>query len=172
MKEEVYINGLRLEVYDYREESVVNEPTGNDVRKITFATNVIGDEKRKIITDNIKDSFEIKISNDCVFKAKTESSSWKYTGNILDDTTPIIYSIEILELDKDLPEEHNALLSVVETSIMNWIRTRSISELLIEKGIISEQEYIEKINKVIERDFDNLKNVIAYGKPEPEENIE
>lgn len=172
MVKEIHINDMRLYAYDYQEENIINELTGNQLHKISFRVDIIGNHNQEVLSATLDNTFEIRISESVKFKAKKENSTWSYNGQELNNATPINYYIVVVELDKDLPEDHNALVTMGSTVIMNWIRTRAISELLVEKGIITNQEYEDKINKLADRDFDNLKNFISYGIKEPDKKKE
>jgi hypothetical protein len=65
------------------------------------------------------------------------SQNYSYTGGTLADNTIISATITVEELDKDLPENHSYQAQVASTAIMNWIRTRAISSILIKKGLFT-----------------------------------
>lgn len=164
---EIWLGNINVLAEDFSEEVVTNEITGNELRKIKFVAPLIGVEQREALGKTLQGNYTIAIPDeDIEFNAKTVKSMWSYNAQVLTDTTPIDYSIEAIELDKDLPEDHNLMGQITSAVIMNWIRTRAISELLIKKGVFSEQEYEDILSKVAERDFDNLKNLITHGVPE------
>ena len=168
MEIEVKIDEVFLFAKEYREETVESEPTGNQLRKLKFYTSITGSTKQKEIEEILnKSSFTLKVpSHGLDIKAKKENAVWSYQGGNLDENTIIGYQIEICELDKDLPEDWSIMGAQYSSIIMNWIRTRALAELLIEKGLTTWPEYEEKIKKVADRDFESLKNYIAYGLPE------
>lgn len=165
MSKQVFIDDLSLMVSDFVVENVASEPTGNILRKVVFTTTIIGLSTKETIEKIInKCTFYFHVPDEIdVIKVKKENETWSYTGTVLDENTTITYKIELVEHDKDLPEDWNMLAMQHHTNIMNWIRTRALSELLIEKGLITMPEYEAKINLVSERDFDNLHNYIVYG---------
>lgn len=168
MVKEVFIENLPLTVSEFSMEMVKSEPTNNNLRKIVFTANITGESVQKTIEDLIgKPTFNFHVPGEIdIVKVKKENGTWSYKGNALDENTIITYKIELVEHDKDLPEEWNMFSGQLSVVIMNWIRTRALSELLVEKGLITNQEYVDKITQISKRDFDNLANYIRYGLPE------
>lgn len=163
MNTKVLVGNHELEVYNYRTEEIISEPTGNKLRLLHFDVDIIGDSRRKALSETIKSIFEVKIPEADIFRAKVENSSWSYSGGTLNDETLIRYSLSLQEVDSDLPEAHNVVGELALTVMFNWIRTRAISELLVEKGIIEKQEYVDKIKEIADRDLDNIRSQILYG---------
>lgn len=168
MPKAVFIEDLELTPIDINVEVTTNQPTGNTLRTFTFTANIKGDDTREKLKALLKYPFTFKILDDSSteLRAKGNLGNWSYS-NKLDDNTVIKQDFEVNELDKDLPEDWNFLASQFENEVMNWIRTRALAELLIDKGIITYAEYEGKIKTVAERDFDNLRDLLLYGKKEP-----
>lgn len=169
MEVKVALNGLHLTLSEVEEKTIISEPTGNMLRFFKFSTRSQGLDLKNQLADILnKPSFVFKSldSDQIEFKAKG-SQDWSYTGP-LNDNTIITSTITIEELDKDLPEDHNALASTGSAVIMNWIRTRALSSILIKNGLCTEDEYLKEIKEIEARDFENLRKLIRYGIPEPE----
>lgn len=105
------------------------------------------------------------------FKAKKISSSSSYQSP-LNQYTEVRFSVTYKEYSEDEKPEWNGLLGTTQTAIGNWARTRALSELLVEKGIISMEEYENKINIIIDRDFEEMREYIFEGKTKAEKEIE
>jgi hypothetical protein len=165
----ISINEVLLDTYDYNIEEIISEPTGNKLRKIIFHTSITGIVKKTELEDILsKKILRVKIEDeDIEFKAEKENRIFSYNGNGENDYTEYNYEIILIELDKDLPEEWNTMAAIYEQVIMNWIRTRAISSLLIDKGIFTEDEYLKRLDELGKKDFDNLRKLLAYGIPEP-----
>lgn len=167
MVEKVLFDNFEIEVniLDIRDKT--NEPTGNILKQIELECEIIGKTKRGQLGDILKDSFVLKIpSQNIEIKSKAKNNSWSYQGINLDENTSIKYNIEVEEIDKDLPENWNALISFAGTVVDNWIRTRALAEILEEKGISKKDEYEEKIKSIQERDHKRLVEWLCYGKNE------
>jgi len=170
MSEKILLNDYEIEanILDTRDKT--NEPTGNILKQIELECEIIGKTKRSQLGDILKDSFVLKIpSQDIEIKSKAKNNSWSYQGINLDEDTSIKYTIEVEEIDKDLPENWNALISFAGTVVDNWIRTRALMEILEEKGISKKDEYEEKIKLINERDHDRLVEWLCYGKEDKKE---
>jgi len=170
MSEKVLLDDYEIEanILDIRDKT--NEPTGNILKQIELESNIIGKTKRKELGDILKNSFALKIpSQNIEIKVKAKNNSWNYRGSNLDENTSIKYNIEVEELDKDLPEDWNALFSFAGTVVDNWIRTRALAEILAEKGISKKDEYEEKIKLIHERDHKRLVEWLCYGKNDKKE---
>lgn len=157
--------------YDAEYGTEVSKPTGNILNFFKFSIRVQGIAKKDQLEEVLnKNSFTFKVpdaAEPLEFKAKKTNFIWSYTETPLTDDTVITANIEIAELDKDLPENHNVLVEVGSTAVANWLRTRAISSLLIKKGIITQEEYEQELKEVWDRDAENLNKLIAYGIPEP-----
>lgn len=105
------------------------------------------------------------------FKAKRLSSSSSYQSP-LNQYTEVCFSVTYKEYNEDEKPEWNGLLGTTQTAIGNWARTRAISELLVEKGIITMEEYEHKIGKIIDRDLEEMREFIFEGKAKSEKKIE
>ena len=70
--------------------------------------------------------------------------------------------LSLMLLIGKLQDEWNVFTGLFHTATGNRARTRAISELLIEKGIISMEEY-NKLNEVAKRDFEEMKRFINEG---------
>lgn len=166
-KKEIIINEISINVTNYTSEVTNNKPTGNTLQTIKFSTNIKGLSNHEKLVKLLEAPITFKIPSDNLeFRAKGKIGNWYYQ-NSLDENTIIKHDIEITELDQDLPEEWNALGAMYSNNIMNWIRTRALAELLIEKGILTMEEYDNKIKVVSDRDYENMDNLLMYGKKEP-----
>lgn len=149
-----------------KEETFTHEATNRELRKFKLDFIVIGQEQRSNLIAQTDSPFDIILDNEIKLRVKKANSSWSYKNDV-DETTKIPITLELVELDPELPEDHDIKNMLNAEVILNWIRTRATSELLVEKGIISKEEYEEKLKDLIERDGKNLAYYIAYGKPEP-----
>ncbi|MCM3454420.1 DUF3219 family protein [Heyndrickxia oleronia] len=94
------------------------------------------------------------------FKARVRNYSRSYQDK-LEENTLAKFSFELFE---EKEEEWNTLAGVGITAMKNWTRTRAISELLIEKGYFSNDEYKSKLKEVTSRDSEEMLRYIKTGK--------
>jgi hypothetical protein len=168
----VALDDLNFTVFNFEEDTKVSKPTGNTIRYYKFNLRYQGLQLKDQLSDVLKKpSFAFKILGgpEPIEMRASGSQSYSYTGSngLLEDTI-ITASVTIEELDKDLPEDHSFFAALGEVAIMNWVRTRALSSLMIKKGIFTNDEYITEITEIRERDFENLRKLISYGIPEPE----
>lgn len=161
----IAINDMLIDAENFKSEVKENIPTGNKLLRIEFNTMVLGESQKIKFEENLKRISQIRIDDDDIkIKAigRVKASSYRD----MQDKEKIIYSysIEVEELDKDLPEEWSYFTASHEANVMNWIRMRALSSLLIEKGIITFEEYENKIKELNQKDFEGLSNYILYGK--------
>lgn len=160
--EKIMINGTTVPAYNCQQEIMKSVPTDSDLLKIKFDFKVLGKSAQEKVQQVIGGIFDFEIDGyKC--RAKSENNTWSYEGNELNEKTDINYHIEVVEIDNEILEEHNALIGMRDEIIYNWSRVRAISELLIEKGIITEDEYTNKVRVVIDRDYDEMFNFIVNG---------
>lgn len=99
------------------------------------------------------------------FQAKRISHSSSYR-NTLEDNTNVNFGVsyrEKIEADETDDNELSVLGGISRNSVINWGRTRALAELLEEKGIITKAEYAEKVEIVLERDWDEMTEFIMNG---------
>lgn len=164
----VIINDLILDAENYNFKMTTSEPTGSSLLRISFNASVTGKSNQDKLEEVLsKKIFNVKIEEENIeIRAKliNKNYSYKYDSSKVNEENRIYkYDIIIKEIDKDLPDNWNSIAVIKDTVIMNWIRTRAIGNLLIEKGLFTEKEYIDKIEELTKKDFDNLKKYIAYG---------
>ena len=166
MIKSVVINNVtfKLDVIEISEE--VSEPTGNTLKRVKLKGEIRGKTTYNEFKELIKQKpLNVKISDDNInISCKYENESYSYTDTE-NEYTIYKYAFDFLELDKDLPEEWNMNVGFTTTAVMNWIRIRALSNLLIEKGIITLNEYENEIHKLAETDYDSLVKSVLYGLP-------
>lgn len=137
--------------------------------------NVHGANNYHLFSNLIKeDIFDIKVPQmDQEFKAKRINHSSSYR-NSLEENTLINFCITYKEhiQEEEEKKEWNPLVGVGQTAINNWIRTRALSELLEEKGIITRKEYDDKLKEIGKRDFEDMKAFIGTGEYPKKEEVE
>ncbi|WP_188405506.1 DUF3219 family protein [Thalassobacillus devorans] len=103
-----------------------------------------------------ENTFDIKVPEfDMDYKAKILSSSSSYNDQLTGDT-PVRFSVELQEYDEENDSNWNATTATGVIGVQNWARTRALAELLQEKGILTKQEYDEKIRQVLDRDKEEM----------------
>ncbi|MEG6617454.1 hypothetical protein V6C27_13660 [Peptococcaceae bacterium 1198_IL3148] len=132
------INGT---IEDFKE--IVSEITGNKLKKFEIATTITNKEtKDKIKTILSEKVIKIKF-NETEIKAKIENHSYSYSGTE-QENTEYTFRIKIDEQDPDLPpkwtQQEGTILQVLE----NYAAIKAIKELLIEKEIITKEEFTKK----------------------------
>jgi hypothetical protein len=134
-------------------------------RKIEFEFTVIGENNYHLVNKllNSGNVFNFEVPESAVelkVKKGTSSSSYK---ELLNERTIVNFSIELKEINPDEIPEWTVLTGTYQASMMNWIRTRAISELLKDKGIITIEEYEERIIHIRERDWDSMSEFLITG---------
>lgn len=146
----VGINGVDFDVYDYEHELVDNIDTGNKLNSISFSFDVEGESNRNLMINFIKNKeFHIEVqSHGLDFKAEIGTTSYSHS----DQSNKTNFSWEFKEIDGDEKNEPDILSNLAKTVIWNLARSRALSELLIEKGIITQNEYFDRAAIVLNRD--------------------
>jgi hypothetical protein len=163
----VKLDHITLTAEDLVLEQIESKPTGNMLRHFKFVTGICGISSQRQIADILaKESFTFEIPSESFsMKAVKKNARWSFSGEVVNENTLIEYQIQIQELDKDLPEGWNLFGGMLESIVMNWIRTRATADILFEKGVVTRAEYEEKIHTIVDRDFENLRRYIMYGLP-------
>jgi len=170
--QEIKINDLTVFVNSIEQEEVESQPTHNKLRQFSFKFDITGKEFEDKLEEALAEIFEFKIMPDGIeFKAEKNNYSWSFSEE-LNNNTIIHCDLSIIEHDKDLPEDWNVIVSIRDNIITNWVRTRALSEILIEKGLTTPKEYEDKILKINKRDYEEMYNMLVHGLFKKEEDAE
>lgn len=151
------INGIEFEENEYLYSN------DEDGKKVTLEHIAYG-ERNSLLISNIFSSKEILIEvNEEKFDGEISSSSKSYTGDLNDETEVKLRYTIVEAKEKPLSETDKIFVKLVNIGISNWARTRAISELLIDKEIFTEEQYISKIEEVRKRDMDEFIAVFKDG---------
>lgn len=156
MSQEIIINGFSL-IGDLKLKNRINEKTKNNINHITFEAEILGYREFNNYSNAIEhNELNIEIPSENIkFKGRKNGYSSSYTD--LENKEQILYHIKINidEIDKDEVQSSsgdNFFVNMGINTTRNWARTRALSELLIEKGLFTKEEYEEKIDFVWDRD--------------------
>lgn len=166
MKQEMIINGYSV-LGNITATRKINESTKKELNLVEFEGSIKGEKE----FNNYKNAIEYSKINvkvpeqDLEFKAQKNGYSFSYTDR--EDKEDNIYNIKInlLEID-DSQSKYSGLEIFGNIGFgisMNWARTRALSELLIEKGLITLEEYESKIKFIYERDKDEFTKALLAG---------
>jgi hypothetical protein len=164
---QIKLDDMTLNAEGMTIEEVESRPTGNRLRRYEFLAILRGVSMQKRVAEILtKEAFTFEIPEDSILtRAAKKNARWSYSGETLDEESLIEFHLDILELDKDLPEGWNMFGGMLEGITMNWIRTRALADLLADKGVISRAEYEDHIHAVVDRDFEKLRRYLMYGLP-------
>lgn len=134
----------------------------NKAVKIEFQT--AGKNEYYLLSELLKSkSLSVSISElELEYKAKVANYTRSYQ-DLLDEDTIANFSLELHEKTESDEDEWNALTGVAISTVRNWVRARSISEILIEKGLFTLEEYQNKLDEVGKRDKEEMLNYISKG---------
>lgn len=166
MDKMIVLDEVTLVATSIVEDSFVNKPTGNELKTFEVTFRISGKAQQEKVADILskpKISFAYPF-DEAEYFVKAKNNSWGYSGSELNETTLITYTAKLEELDKDLPEDWDYKTAFQLETIFNWARTRALHELLVEKGIITTEEYVGKIKQVQERDAQEMSNYLFFGK--------
>ncbi|CAI8877737.1 DUF4265 domain-containing protein [Brevibacillus sp. IT-7CA2] len=156
----ILLNKVKIEVDEYEVVPVVDEKTGKELKTIEIVFRKNTEQEREIFINLLnqnKFSFEVPEQN-LVLDVTRSNLSYRYTDKS-DYTT---FTVSFKEIDpeniENVPESPYLFIfkGLIDVAIGNWLRTRAISELLQEKGIITKEEYDNQLSVVFERDHDKL----------------
>lgn len=138
-------------------------------KHFTVDFSVRGESQYNLYTILFKErELDVKIPDlDYEFKATRVNSSSSYQ-NELNESTEVHLTFELKEYNEEEDNGWTIFNGYFSGIINNWSRTRALAELLEEKGIVSIEEYIDKIELVRERDFDEMREFIVNGKSKEE----
>lgn len=160
----IKINDKEVEVLNYEEEMVTDEDTHVEHLKIKFTIQVIGESAQGEIYHLVRTPFNFTRNNGTLIRAELKHHSLMYKGDDLGEETPISYKLEIMELplpiqvkedntnslDQVVGEliEREAIDQVIEEMPVDVV---ALIELLIQKGVITEEEYLQQLSRVYDR---------------------
>jgi hypothetical protein len=157
----ILLNGATVDAYDFSDEVRPNEfKEDKEERTIQFSFDVIGQQNFHLFTNFIKNSEMIfkcdELNIDDTFSKKNFMST--YSG-ALDDFTEVTFKLELTEIEtSELNEEQESPFVKMARGILdNRTRVRTILDLLIEKGLITHDEYIEKFDILKDEKFEEFK---------------
>jgi hypothetical protein len=165
MIKSVFINDTSFVFNITDVEDRVSEPTGNNLKFYRMQFEIRGIQALNDFETLIKEkSLILKIPDDnIILKCKVSNSVYSYTSNQQNEYTTYNYILELLEIDKDLPEEWNYNEALLEVILRNWIQTKALYEFLSEKEGLTEKIYMDKIDKIYKSDYENMRKMIISG---------
>lgn len=159
MIRQIIINEVTLQLVELEERKVINESTGNEIIEIQFKLITIGKNNYHLI-NNLITSGRLSVdvpSTDLKFVAKLSSSSISYQSE-MDEKTEVTISATLREVEEE--DADDPLVNITVQEVRNTIRLTAVSELLIEKGVLTNEELEEKLNVVYKRDAQEITNRI------------
>jgi hypothetical protein len=153
-------------------DSVVSKPTGAELRQFEVTGTLYGEADRDLFKSLGKVvDFEI-LGSDVMFRAQLENNSYRFTDG-RDETD---FSFIAVEYDPALPEEHDFQTQVGFLALEARLGTRTLTNLLIKKGILTKEDFQDEFATVFEREQETgeFVNKLDYGLEykEPEEKDE
>lgn len=79
----------------------------------------------------------------------------------LDEHTIANFSFNLSEKTDEF--EWTMYHGLVQTAISNWARTRALAKILVDKNLITTEEYEKLITEIYESDFEEMRNFIFKG---------
>lgn len=156
----IILDGVKINTDDF---IVENLESLEEKTSIRFEFYVIGESNYNLYNNLLKSgpaTLEIPSENlKLNMKRDQLSSSYK---DLMDENTKVSFSVTYVEADETNEWDQNTGLFI--TNLMNWARTRALSEILIENGLITKEAYDEKIADVLTRDKEEMLNFISTGK--------
>lgn len=141
------INGIEFKENEY---SYSNDEDGKEVK----IEHTVYGERNYLLVKHAFSTKELDVEVDGDKFRGTISSSVSTQVGKLDEETEVKMRYTIVEY-KETPTSSKTdelLAELMHLGIMNWARTRAISELLIGNGIITKEQYETKIREVSKRD--------------------
>lgn len=152
------INGIEFNENEY---SYSNNEDGKQVE----IEHIVYGQRNKLLIQQAFSGKEIAVEVDGdKFTGAVSSSSSSYTGN-LEEKTKVILRYTIVEYkEASIGQQDQLLGELMVLGMKNWARTRAISELLIEKKVITAEQYESKIEEVFKRDKEEFLNTFPVLK--------
>ncbi len=166
MQQELIINGYSI-IGNIDFEISINESTKKELKTVKYIGEIIGEKEFNNYSNAIaQHEINVKIPNKNIeFVAQKNGYSSSYTDKI--NKQDIIYKVQInlVEIDKTQPQNTGFEIfgNMAHSICMNWARTRALSELLIEKGLFTFEEYESKIRNVYDRDNEEFRKTLLHG---------
>lgn len=162
----IVINDVKIDIYNYEEIQTENV----ELKEFSFAFKVQGKNMYYMMGNLFKEKNKVFIpETKTEFVAKVKSSSSQYQGNEMTDATIVnmYYTLSIINEDEEGDLSSNDLLNKTTVfTILNRLDNKALIELLIEKEIITAEEFDEKLKFVTERDSNMLVKEITGYDPE------
>lgn len=165
----IIVNDERIELNHYEEVHAEN----GELKGLTFSFKVQGKNLFSEMKALFKETNKIVIpKTKTEFLAKVKSSSFQYQGNNneITDATLVDMEYTLSVIDEDEEDESNLndwSSKATAHTIISRLNASALIELLIEKEIITEEEFDEKLELVTERDSKRLvKEITGYDSEE------
>ncbi|KMY49558.1 DUF3219 family protein [Peribacillus loiseleuriae] len=155
---------MKVVLNDVEIQGRVEDLSSEDKKVVRMEFQTSGSNEYHLFSELIgSNSLNVSIEDlGMAYKAKVQNYSRSYQDKLADDTLAN-FSLELHEQDEE-GNEWNTQIGTSIATMQNWVRTRAISEILIEKGYFTAEEYNNKIDEVTERDQDKMLNFINTGK--------
>lgn len=169
----IEINDLVLNANITSDTTSVSEPTGAELRAITFEGRIFGEAALNRYTHYSGAAVDFTLVDTATsFRARFANVSYSYSE--LNESSPIEISFTITEVDPALPEDHNLTAATNVMVIQNRIRLRTITQLLIDAGIFTDEQFTAALlrHMQVETDTQEFRNQILFGLYPPEPTVE
>ncbi|WP_242315742.1 hypothetical protein [Bacillus cereus group sp. BfR-BA-01355] len=163
----IVVNDVKIDIYNYEEIQTENV----ELKEFSFAFKVQGKNIYYMMKNLFKEKNKVFIpETKTEFVAKVKTSSSQYKGDEMTDATIVnmYYTLSIINEDEEDDLSSDDMLNKTTVfTILNRLDNTALIELLIEKEIITAEEFDKKIKFVTERDSNMLvKETTGY---DPEE---
>ena len=140
------INGIEFNENEY------SYSNNEDGKQVEIEHTVYGQRNNLLIQQAFSGKeIAVEVDGD-KFTGAISSSSSSFTGD-LDEETKVTLRYTIVEYkEASIGQQDQLLVDLMFLGMKNWARTRAISELLIEKEVITAEQYEVKIDEVFKRD--------------------
>ncbi|MGR9527596.1 hypothetical protein ACSS31_28455 (plasmid) [Priestia megaterium] len=164
------INGVDFQVANFEEQVVKNEETSEDLKEISFTFSVIGESQNNLYQAFFEASkYEVFVpdSNE-TFNAKKGTLSFGYTGNGISQDTEVNFSVKLnqvseIEPKSSMSDMERILMNLSEESLLARARFKTLLDLLIEKDVLSAEDYEEKFDKDLKENIDKFHKQLFEG---------
>ncbi|MFD0825839.1 hypothetical protein ACT8ZR_09190 [Neobacillus sp. M.A.Huq-85] len=164
MNQEIILNNVKLSVENLVVENI-QDGIENEGKELRFSFVVTGENEFNLYKNLLNnENFEITIINtEETLKVRKTSYSYNFPHEIYDDTEITIH-VTLREENED-KQEPNLFANIAIESISARTRINAIIQLLIEKEMITMDEYTKKFDEIHEINKEKYKDDL-FGKIE------
>lgn len=156
----IFLNDQLLRAYDIEESTFNHEVTKNELLKLKIIAHSYHNEEADFndLGFDLKNNINVVIpSEDKSFIANCLQNTISQNGN------QSTITIELEEVDENIDPDHNREAAHLMNTIVNDAKIAALSQILIEKGIITREEVENRLNDIYKKRETEKINEIVYG---------